>query len=395
LKKHFKYENGKLLWGLQSIDLQSYLNNYHNPVYFYDIQLIASRFLEMKNQLRGVDIFYAMKANPHIDILKKLKTLGCKVDVVSGGEINRALSVGFFPQDIVFSGVGKTISEINLAFDLQILQINVESLPELERIIKISQQKNKPISIALRLNPNVDIKTHPYIATGLQENKFGIDISQLDQAINLLRSQTLVELAGVSLHLGSQMQEFSGFQQALLKLKSDFLSLQKYFPTCKKFDVGGGLGIRYEETDLEWESQSLQNYSEIIFSTFRDVKAQLQTEPGRWLVAHAGVLVCQVQYIKQTPFKEFVVLDSGMNHLIRPAFYQAFHQILPLQQKNGPEKVYDFVGPICESSDFFAKNRKSLELRSGDFVAVLDCGAYASSMSSIYNLKDPAAEVCL
>lgn len=390
------YKNNFLHFGPLEKNINSFLKNYEGPIYVYDLELLTSRFQEMKHLLSGYEIYFAMKANPHTELLKTIKKLGGKADVVSQGEIKQALNAGFLPHDIVFSGVGKTRAEIEFAVQKQIHQINVESIPELERIIQICTQLNLPISIALRLNPNISIKTHPYIATGLQENKFGIDLSQLHEATTILQQQSLVQLCGISIHLGSQMHELSGLQLALETLKPIFLDLQSKFRNCNRFDVGGGLGIFYEKTDLEKESQLLANYAKIISNCLSGVKAHLQTEPGRWLVAHSGLLICQVQYIKKTPYKEFVILDSGMNHLMRPSLYQAYHQIVPLQKHPHAKLTkYDFVGPICESSDFFAKDRECDVLKQGDFVAILDVGAYGASMASTYNLHKLPLEIVI
>nr|BFD66671.1 diaminopimelate decarboxylase [Bdellovibrio sp. HAGR004] len=369
--------------------------NYMRPIYVYDLDFIAQRFEAMTRALKGVRLFYAMKANSNPGVLSKLKSLGAGADVVSLGEIKRALECGFQPQDIVYSGVGKTKFEISEALKLGIYQINVESLPELERIGTLAREMGKNAQVALRLNPDVDIKTHPYIATGLKDNKFGMELSLIPALTSCLKSYSdSISLVGVSLHLGSQMLEFSGYEEALQKLKKVYLDLQKDFPELKKFDFGGGLGIFYDRVDLELEESLLQQYAKITLETLDDLNCELQSEPGRWLVAHCGVLITQVQYIKETSAKTFVIVDAGMNHLIRPSLYEASHRIEPLR-KGTSAMVVDVVGPICESSDFFAKDRSLTTVKEGDFLAVMDSGAYGYSMASVYNLQELPLEVCI
>lgn len=390
-----EYINNELRFGPLKKDLVSLCANYMRPIYVYDLDFIAQRYQTLSKALYGVRLFYAMKANPNFEVLQKFKSLGAGADVVSLGEIKRALESGFTPGDIVYSGVGKTRHEISEALRLGIYQINVESLPELERIGTLAKAIGTKASVALRLNPDIDIKTHPYIATGLKDNKFGMELSLIPALTRCLKAypESLV-LVGVSLHLGSQMLEFSGYQEALNRLKAVYIGLQKEFSTLKRFDFGGGLGIFYDRLDLELEQSLLNDYSKITLETLGDLQCELQSEPGRWLVGHAGVLISEVQYVKETSAKKFVILDAGMNHLIRPTLYEADHLILPLIKKEGSMKT-DIVGPICESSDFFAKDRTLTAVGQGDFVAIMDTGAYGYSMSSVYNLQELPLEICI
>lgn len=390
-----EYINNELRFGPFKKDLVSLCANYMRPIYVYDLDFIAQRYQALSKALHGVRLFYAMKANPNFEVLQKFKSLGAGADVVSLGEIKRALESGFTPGDIVYSGVGKTRHEISEALRLGIYQINVESLPELERIGTLAKTMGMKASVALRLNPDIDIKTHPYIATGLKDNKFGMELSLIPALTRCLKSYPeSLELVGVSLHLGSQMLEFSGYQEALNRLKAVYIGLQKDFSTLKRFDFGGGLGIFYDRLDLELEQSLLNDYSKITLETLGDLQCELQSEPGRWLVGHAGVLISEVQYVKETSAKKFVILDAGMNHLIRPTLYEADHLILPLIKKEGSIKT-DIVGPICESSDFFAKDRTLTAVGQGDFVAIMDTGAYGYSMSSVYNLQELPLEICI
>lgn len=396
-EKFLEYRNGELYFGTPGRKVAEVVGDYRQPVYLYDLSFIGARFRRMQAALKGAEMYYAMKANPNQEVLAHLRRQGARADVVSRGEIRAAMKAGFTAREIVYSGVGKTIAELEEAIGLGINQINVESLPELERIAEIARRLGKKASIALRLNPNIDIKTHPYIATGLHENKFGIELELLPQMEALLKKNTdSLELVGISLHLGSMMLEFEGFRQALKLLRPVYEGLRTRFPSVQRFDIGGGLGIIYDRVAVEEEHASLERYAQIVREELAGLQGQIQTEPGRWLVAHGGILVAQVQYIKTTSHKTFVIVDSGMNHLVRPAFYGSHHSIMPLKLFAGrAEASYDVVGPICESSDFFAKNRVLPETKAGELLAIADCGAYAASMASTYNLQDLPREICI
>ncbi|MFN8945980.1 MAG: diaminopimelate decarboxylase, partial [Pseudobdellovibrionaceae bacterium] len=280
-------------------------------------------------------------------------------------------------------------------------QFNVESFSELKRLNARCDILVKKANVVLRVNPNVSVDTHPYIATGMKDNKFGIGFNELQPLIEFLKNNSSrLNFKGLSSHLGSQLLDFSGIQEALTIQKNLFYDLKKQFPNMNRFDVGGGVGILYENQDFDSEFEILKKYGQVVQKIIRGFSAdgmtdiEFQSEPGRFIVAHGGVLICQVQYIKKTEYKTFVVLDSGMNHLMRPSLYQAYHPIYPLFQRAG-HQVYDFVGPICESSDFFAKNRPCSTLEEGDFVAVGCAGAYGSTMANRYNLHEMPDEVVL
>jgi diaminopimelate decarboxylase len=390
-----EYINNELHFGPLKKNLKSLCANYSRPIYVYDLDFIRQRFEALSTALAGARLYFAVKANPNPQVLQCLKSAGSGADVVSLGEIKRALESGFSTEDIVYSGVGKTRHEITEALKLGIFQINVESLPELERIGSLAQSLGKKAHVALRLNPDVSIQTHPYIATGLRDNKFGMELSLVPELKACLKKfSTSLELVGVSLHLGSQMLEFSGYQEALARLKAVYLDLKKDFATLRRFDFGGGLGVLYDRYDLATEGKLLQEYAKITLETLKDLNCELQGEPGRWLVAHAGVLITQVQYIKKTSVKSFVIVDAGMNHLIRPSLYEAEHQIMSLDAK--PKSgVFDVVGPICESSDFFVKDYNLSVVAEGDFLVILDSGAYGYSMASTYNLQELPLEICI
>lgn len=381
-----------------SISLTHLVKNYQGPMFFYNRDFIRMRTRQMQTALKNVKLFYALKANAHPQVLSVFKDENVGVDVVSGGEIEHAVQCGFSYQSLVYSGVGKTKAELELAIQNEIYQINVESIPELYRIGEVAKKLGKKANVAFRVNPDISIQSHPYIATGLKDNKFGIDTNQFAEVMRVAQENAAhLSVKGISLHLGSQMLDFSSLKDSLAKLKPLFLDLRKIFPECHRFDFGGGLGIFYEKQDLEMENRLLNEYAATMFSEMNALKAlvpdlELQSEPGRWLVGHAGVLLAQVQYVKVTPYKEFLILDSGMNHLIRPSLYEAYHGVHKLSA-NGVEKTYDVVGPICESADFLGKNRVLPEMKQDDFVVIRDCGAYAASMASDYNLQRRAFEV--
>jgi diaminopimelate decarboxylase len=401
MQTFLNYQKEALYFGYLPKSLDDIAKKLVGPTYIYDLSMINARFKDMRKALpQSSQIFYAMKANSAIDVLKKLKSSGSGVDVVSGGEITRALEAGFYPQDIVYSGVGKTSAEIEYALTLDILQINVESLPEMKRIAEINERlnqtrKGKKAKIALRLNPDVDIKTHPYIATGLSENKFGLEISALPKILEIIdQYKDSLQLVGTSLHLGSQMTDLSGFSEGLRKLKAIYLDLRQRYASVSIFDAGGGLGVYYDRQDLSAEHELLLEYAIRVQKEVGDLDASLQFEPGRWLVAHAGVLLTQVQYVKETSQKIFVIVDSGMNHFIRPALYSAFHQVYSVRKATDAVcKKYDIVGPICESADFLAKNINLSEVQEGDWLAVASVGAYGYSMANTYNLHKLPAEI--
>jgi diaminopimelate decarboxylase len=400
-KEFLVYKNNELVFqdSKSEFALSAVTKDYQGPVFFYNLNLVRDRAIQLQTALKNVRLFYALKANAHPHILQVFKEQNIGIDVVSGGEIQHAVKCGFSYSQLVYSGVGKTIKELELAISNDIYQINVESIPELERIGQIAARLGKRANVAFRINPDISFQTHPYIATGLKDNKFGIDTGQLGEIISVSKkNKSHLSVKGISLHLGSQMMEFSSIKDSLAKLKPLFHELRKEFAECHRFDIGGGLGIYYEKQDLVAENNLLQDYAKTVFSELDQLKnevpdLELQSEPGRWLVGHCGVLIAQVQYVKQTPHKEFVIIDSGMNHLLRPSLYEAYHGIQNLVQSSPARKKYDIVGPICESADFFGKDRDLTPVKADDFIIIRDCGAYAATMSSDYNLQNRAQEL--
>ncbi len=378
-KLHFEYENYKL-------NLLEFAKKQEHPFYIYNLHDVETRFEFLKSQLNFKNtIHYAVKANCHPQILGHLKKLGAGADVVSAGEIKQALNAGFDAKDVIFSGVGKSKAEITFAIEKGIKQINVESLPELQRIVDISKSLKKPISVALRLNPDVNPVTHPYITTGFRENKFGMESSQVLEGLSIIKKGDFVDLNGITLHIGSQLLELSAMGEAIDKSLDLCKLIEEQGFKLKTLDVGGGVGVHYSSSDISEDLKLVENYTKMLREKLGDCPYEVLLEPGRVIVARSGLLIGQVQYIKETQNKTFVILDTGMNHLMRPSLYQAFHNIVPLIHRSEKLHVYDIVGPICESADFFGKDRPLSEVHQDDYLAVADAGAYGAVMANNYN----------
>lgn len=367
------------------------------PSYIYSKKALERRWELFFQALRQsisqpISVHYAVKANAHPEMIQFFYKKGAGFDVVSGGELLKVVQAGVTAKDIIFSGVGKTIQEIDLALNKEIKQINVESAAELKRIVERAEALKKNIDVGLRINPSVDPQTHPYISTGFKENKFGIDESSISECLNLLKKSKGVRLRSLTCHIGSQLLDFNAHGESLRSMKRIFLEIQKMGFPMERLDIGGGLGIYYEKDEAA-DVLALKNYCEETQKELKDFPAHIMFEPGRFLVARAGLLLTEVQYIKETPFKKFIIVNSGMHHLMRPALYGAFHRIFPLIKRDGEEKKYDVVGPVCESSDFFAKERLLTPVEQGDWLAIADAGAYGYSMMSLYNAFAPPKEL--
>ncbi len=366
------------------------------PAYVYDLDDVDMRFRAMDDAFAGArhTIHYAMKANSHEGILRLLAGRGAGVDTVSGGEIRLAMQAGVPADRIVFSGVGKTAAEIEFALTAGIKQINVESPQELERIAGVAQRLNRAAEVAFRLNPDVDAKTHPYITTGFRDNKFGMDASFLPELRGILsRWPAQLRLRGFTMHIGSLLTDLHAIDAALQRTIAAHASFKALGHPLDRLDIGGGLGIDYASDDASHELRMIAEYGRMAREATRDMQVELLTEPGRVLVARAGLLVGEVQYIKRTAGKAFAILDTGMHHLIRPALYGAAHRVLPLRPRDGERVTYDIVGPICESSDCLARGVQLPELRQGDLVGIADAGAYGFSMASRYNSQELPREI--
>lgn len=367
------------------------------PFYVYDIQGIRNRAAEYRSAFAWSDVrahvHYALKANSNREVLKAILSQGCGADVVSGGEYQRALECGFSPTSIVFSGVAKTRDEIELVLAKGIKTLNVESVSELKRVIQIAQEKNrKGVPLLLRVNPNVDAKTHPNITTGLRENKFGLDMTDVPQALDLIsQSAGQVTLKGFAMHIGSQLLDISAITEGVQRVLELFASLRGRFSDLSILDAGGGLGISYRGE----KAPSLFEYSRSLYNLVKDKNVDLFIEPGRSMVGAFGLLVTEVQYVKKTPHKTFVIVDTGMHHFMRPALYQGYHGIVNLSRKSDAKMVVDVVGPICESTDVLARDREISEVQEGDRLALCDTGAYGFVLANSYNLHAPIVELTL
>lgn len=358
------------------------------PFYYYDLDVLRATLQEINEQASKSDfhVHYAMKANVNPSVLRTIKNAGLGADCVSGGEVQAAIQAGISPSKVVFAGVGKADWEINLGLDYDIFCFNVESIPELEIINELAAAKGKTANVALRINPNVSAHTHHYITTGLSENKFGINMSEIDQVIDLFPSLPNVKLIGIHFHIGSQITDMSSFQGLCVRVNE----IQQHFLSRRvildHINVGGGLGINYEHPN-HFPIPDFEAYFKV-FRAHLHLQAHqtLHFELGRAVVAQCGSLISRVLYIKHGTSKKFAILDAGFTELIRPALYQAYHRIENLSSDLELEE-YDVVGPICESSDTFAKGYEMNATKRGDLIALRSAGAYGEIMASQYNLR--------
>ncbi len=390
---HFEYRGDELY--CEDVPLAKIAAEVGSPVYVYSHATLERHYRVFDGALakhRHI-ICYSVKANSNLAVLRTLVGLGAGVDTVSRGEIFRALKVGADPKKIVFSGVGKREDEIAYALDVGILAFNVESISELHAIERVAAKVGKKAPISLRVNPDVDAQTHPYISTGLKKNKFGIAVTQARAAYAEARGLPHLEIVGLDCHIGSQLTKTSPFKDAIARLGELTRSLVLDGINIRYVDIGGGLGIPYDQED----PPSPDDYGRAIeesMQAFAGLDVTLICEPGRVIVGNAGVLVTKTLYLKQGEIKNFVIVDAAMNDLIRPAFYDSYHAIWPVQKRAGEAYVADVVGPICETGDFLARDR-SLAQRpaEGDLLALMSAGAYGFTMSSNYNTRPRVAEV--
>ena len=368
------------------------------PLYVYSADQILERLALFQQALaaRPHLVCYAVKANSSLAILKLLAAHGAGFDIVSGGELHRVLAAAPEAVDrVVFSGVGKTAEEIDLALEANILAFNVESEAELELLAHRAARRKRKARFALRVNPDVFAETHPYISTGLREHKFGIDIRQARRIYNQAAGNRWLAAHGVSVHIGSQIRSADPFGAAMQRVAKLVRELARDGIRIKSVDAGGGLGIDYHSAPGFDAQAKVAEYAQSLVAALGGLDVQLLLEPGRFLVAQAGALLARVLYVKRNGTKTFVVTDAAMNDLIRPALYQAFHEIVPVEPRPGRAAAVDIVGPVCETGDFFARDRKLKPLEPGDLLAILDAGAYGLVQSSNYNTRPRAAEVLL
>ncbi len=389
----------------EDVAIDSLVKRHGTPLYVYSQRTLTDHFQKLDRAMAPVDhlICFALKSNSNLAVLRTLSRLGSGFDIVSGGELRRAIAAGADPHRCVFAGVGKTADEIEFALKSGVYSFNVESEPELVRINQIAARLKKVAPIAVRVNPNVDAHTHAKITTGTYENKFGIAFENIEAVYARAAKLRHIRLRGLQMHIGSQLTSVQPFEQAVKKV----LPLVRHLKgqhDLEFFSIGGGLGIVYNPalesgTPGWWKSGSHQDiltpaiYAARLVPLLKPLGLRILMEPGRFISGNAGILVTRVEYVKCTGQKNFVIVDAAMNDLIRPAFYEAYHQIVPLRQRKGSLINSDVVGPICESGDFFAKDRPLPRLEEGDHLALLSAGAYGFVMASNYNTRPLAAEV--
>jgi diaminopimelate decarboxylase len=385
----FEYKEGELY--CEKVPVARIAERVGTPCYVYSHSTLIRHFRIFDQAFQGIPhlVCYSVKANSNIALLRLFSHLGGGTDIVSGGELYRALKAGVDPKKIVFSGVGKREDEIEFALNTGILMFNVESTQELRTINGVAARCGKKAPISIRVNPDIDPKTHPYISTGLKKNKFGIDILTAPGAYRMASELPHIEILGVDCHIGSQLIEVDPIVEALRKLKRLVENLRKETIKIRYLDLGGGLGITYQDE----EPPHPVDYASSILEEIKGFDCTLILEPGRVIVGNAGILVSKVLYLKENEAKRFVIVDAGMNDLVRPSLYGSHHQILPVKQGRQEEAVVDVVGPICESSDFLAHERSLPKLEPGELIAVMTAGAYGFSMSSTYNARPRVAEV--
>lgn len=385
---HFHTVEGELC--VEQVRLSEIARQFGTPCYVYSRAALTEAFHAYDQALAGHDhlVCYAVKANPNLAILNLFARLGAGFDIVSGGELKRVLAAGGTPGKIVFSGVGKREDEMRLALASGILCFNLESESEMLRLNRVAGEMGKVAPVSLRVNPDVDAKTHPYISTGLKENKFGVAYTDALRLYRLARSLPNLHVTGIDCHIGSQLTEIAPFVDALEKVLHLVDTLRSEGIAISHLDIGGGLGIRYrDETPPE-----VGDYAQALLSKLSPRSEKILVEPGRSLVGNAGLLLTQVEYIKRGEDRNFAIVDAAMNDLMRPALYDAYHEIIEVHSGDTPASNYEIVGPVCESGDFLGRNRV-LSITEGALLAVLSAGAYGMSMSSNYNTRPRAAEI--
>ncbi|MFH1045681.1 MAG: diaminopimelate decarboxylase [Candidatus Omnitrophota bacterium] len=388
---HFSYRNNELY--CEETAVRVLANKYNTPLYVYSRRTLVEHYRKIKQAFKSLDplVCFSVKANSNLALLKVLALAGAGMDVVSGGELFKALKAGVRPNKIVYAGVGKSESEIAAAIKAGILFFNAESLAELALIDRVARRLHKKANVSLRVNPDVDPHTHSFITTGKMTNKFGVDVYTAEEVFLRARIFSHLNLIGIHIHIGSQIIEAHPFILAIKKMLILIGRLRKKGVRLDYLNIGGGLGIVYRDE----QPQTAQQFARKVLPLLKKARLKIILEPGRFIAGNSGILVTKVVYVKNTPQKNFAIVDAGMNDLIRPSLYGAYHEILPLARRNQNARrlLYDIVGPICESGDFLGKNRQMPELRAADLLAVMSAGAYGFTMSSNYNSRPRAAEV--
>jgi diaminopimelate decarboxylase len=399
----FRYVGNKLF--CEGVAVEALAKKFGTPLYVYSQRTLTDHFQKLDSALGPLDhlVCFAMKSNSNLAVLRTIANLGGGFDIVSGGELQRVIAAGGDPRKCVFAGVGKTEAEIEFALRENIYCFNVESEPELQRINKVAARLKKIAPVAVRVNPNIEAHTHAKITTGTYENKFGIEFEKIEGIYARASKLKNLRLRGLQMHIGSQLTTVSPFEQAIRKVLPLVEKLKKRY-ALEFFSIGGGLGIVYQPVLASgsadwWQSAAAKNvltpakYAARLVPLLRPLGLKILLEPGRFISGNAGILVTRIEYVKRTGKKNFLIVDAAMNDLIRPAFYDAYHEIVPLTRKGGAPISSDVVGPICESGDYFCKDRPLPKLGEGDAIALLSAGAYGSVMGSNYNARPLPTEV--
>jgi len=383
-----KQNDGK--FSIENVLVENITKKFSTPSYVYSKKIILDNYLNFKKQFEDMNhlICFAVKSNPNIAILNLLVNNGAGFDIVSGGELQRVISAKGDPKKVVFSGVGKSQEDIELAIKHDILTFNVESEAELYRIQNTAKKLNKKASISIRVNPDVDPKTHPYISTGLKDNKFGVDEKNAISMYKIAKELDAIEIKGINCHIGSQITELQPFEDSIKKLLALIDYLKSIDILIEHIDIGGGIGIQYSEET----PPTFADYGKTVKNILKERDLKIIFEPGRALIGKAGILLTEVEYIKNSSEKNFLIVNAAMNDLMRPSLYEAFHEIINLSPSDSEKKNYDIVGPVCETGDFLGKGRL-ISAEENNILAVLDVGAYGMSMSSNYNSRPKAAEI--
>ena len=390
--KALAYQNGKLY--CEGVAIEEIAKQYKTPLYLYSASTLTQNYQDFDQGLGDLphQVCFSVKSNGNLSILHLLSRLGSGADIVSGGELFKALQAGIPAKKIVYSGVGKTLEEIQTALEADILLFNIESEQELVAIQSIAQKLHKRAAISIRVNPNIDPKTHHYITTGLKENKFGLSNEKAISLYQQAKQMPELEIRGIACHIGSQLTSLQPYVETFDHLTELIQQLEQLGISLSYIDVGGGLGIQYHDEN----PPTPQAYGALIQEKFGKFHKTILLEPGRAICGNAGCLITKIIYVKETPEKVFYIVDAAMNDLIRPSFYQAYHEMIPLKEPQSNQTIpVDVVGPICESGDFLAKNRGLPLLEAGDLLLVQDSGAYGLSMSSNYNARPRAPEVLI
>ena len=389
-KTGYYRKSGELF--LQNISLKKLVDHYETPTFVYDSNLIKNSFYMLKKIMDPLNgkIHFAVKSNDNLGVIKYINSLGAGADVVSIGELKRCLKVSVKPKDIIFSGVGKQKDEIEFAINKNIKQLNAESIEELKDIIEISKNIKKKVNVALRVNLDINAKTHKKISTGDENSKFGIIYDDIVHAYKLINDASFINPYGLAIHVGSQLFDYDVFFQTFSKIKNLAVELKNLGYEVNHLDLGGGFGVDYTMKN----SLNYKSFSKALNEVFKNNEFQLSIEPGRSLIAESGVLLTKVIRTKSTNYKNFLIVDAAMNNLIRPTLYNAIHSIQPLKIKSDrSSKKYDIVGPICETGDFLGIDFNLQETKKNEVLAIMTCGAYGSVMRSNYNSRPSAAEV--